>query len=122
MLSALRRFGVSHALRASTTPRAISSGLTPRALQWHPSSAASLQTAPKSLYHVSAPRFSASAEAQVQETGAEESQQLAKFSDLLSKRLVDRRLIRTINYKMNIHEMTDVQKMTIEETLKGGDV
>lgn len=121
MLSALRRFGVSHALRAST-PRAIPSGLTPRALQWHPSSAASLQTAPKSLYHVSAPRFSASAEAQVQEAGAEESQQLAKFSDLLSKRLVDRRLIRTINYKMNIHEMTDVQKMTIEETLKGGDV
>ncbi|KAH8434198.1 DEAD/DEAH box helicase [Aspergillus melleus] len=118
MLSALRRFGVSHALRAST-PRAVSSGLTPRALQWHPSSSASLQFAPKSLYHVSAPRFSA---AQAQELSVEESEEVAKFSQLADKNLVDRKIIRTITERMNITDMTDVQKMTIADTLKGGDV
>ncbi|KAI9042156.1 DEAD/DEAH box helicase [Aspergillus affinis] len=118
MLSALRRFGVSHALRVST-PRAVSSGLTPRALQWHPSSSASFQIASKSLYHVSAPRFSA---AQAQEVSAEESEELTKFSQLADRRLVDGKIIRTITDRMNITTMTDVQRMTIENTLKGGDV
>lgn len=120
MLSALRRFGVSHALRAAT-PRAIPAGLTPRALQWHPSSVASLQIAPKSLYHVSAPRLSASAEASEQPAAAEEREELASFEQLATRGLVDPKLIRTIN-RMGITNMTDVQKMTIEETLKGGDV
>ncbi|PLB48898.1 ATP-dependent RNA helicase pitchoune [Aspergillus steynii IBT 23096] len=117
MLSALRRFGVSHALRAST-PRAVASGLTPRALQWHPSSVASLQIPSKALYHVSAPRF----EAQAQSMTVEESEELSKFSQLADKGLIDPRIIQTIIHKMKISDMTDVQKMTIEETLKGGDV
>ncbi|KAA8651519.1 hypothetical protein EYZ11_002734 [Aspergillus tanneri] len=120
MLSALRRYGVSQALRASTL-RSLSTNFTSRSFQWHPSSIASVQSVPRSLYHVSAPRFSASAEAQqdVPETTQEE---LNLYSQLADRGMVHPKVIQTIIKKMGILRMTDVQKMTIEHTLSGHDV
>lgn len=51
-----------------------------------------------------------------------EIEPLREFADLQKQGLVDPQIINTITQKMNITTMTDVQSMTLRETLKGTDV
>ncbi|KAF7585311.1 hypothetical protein BBP40_011247 [Aspergillus hancockii] len=121
MLGAFRRNGVAHALRASA-PRFLSARVTPQQLQWHAPSILAVSHVPRSFFHASPFSFSASAEAQVQITDLEADQPLVEFGQLGNQGLVDHRIIRNIVKDMGIKTMTDVQSMTIHETLKGGDV
>ena len=47
---------------------------------------------------------------------------LTKFQELADQKLVCKTVIDTITNDMNIETMTEVQSMTIKETLKGIDV
>ena len=49
-------------------------------------------------------------------------QELTKFSELAEHGLVSPKVIDTIVNRMNIHTMTDVQRLTINECLDGADV
>ena len=61
------------------------------------------------------------AQAQV-ETPAGGPPQLTKFQDLADYGLVSPKVINTIVNRMDIHTMTDVQRLTINECLDGADV
>ncbi|KAE8367159.1 P-loop containing nucleoside triphosphate hydrolase protein [Aspergillus caelatus] len=121
MLGAFRRNGVAHALRASA-PRSLSARVTPQQLQWRPPTFSAISHVPRSLFHASRVSFSAVAEAQVQNAEAEQEGRLSSFKQLADQGLVDPIIIRTINKNMGIKTMTDVQSMTIQETLQGNDV
>ncbi|KKK12509.1 hypothetical protein P175DRAFT_0474534 [Aspergillus ochraceoroseus IBT 24754] len=129
MLGAFRRYGVTHALRAST--RTLSARSTPQRFQWassvSTSSSSSSSYVAKSLYHPSAARFFSSTEAAVQNDTLEQGQEqknepLVKFQDLAAKGLVDPAVINSITQKMRIETMTDVQSLTIPASLTGVDV
>lgn len=123
MLCALRRHGVAQVLRASTS-RSFVAKSTPQLLKFQPStsSPAAFPQIHRSL-HVSATRFQA---AEAQAVASEEEpatpQRLTEFADLASHGLVDKKIIDQITRFMKIKTMTDVQSMTINETLQGDDV
>lgn len=122
MLCALRRHGVAQALRASTS-RFFVARSTPQLLKLTPStsSPAAFPQIHRSL-HVSTTRFQA---AQAEAVASEEPatpQRLTEFADLASHGLVDKKIIDQITRFMKIKTMTDVQSMTINETLQGDDV
>lgn len=122
MLCAVRRHGVAQALRASTS-RSFVARSTPQLLKWQPltSSKAIFPQIHRSL-HVSAARFQA---AQAQAAASEEPatpERLTEFADLATHGLVDQKIIDQITRYMKIQTMTDVQSMTINETLHGDDV
>lgn len=48
--------------------------------------------------------------------------ELTTFQELADEGIIHPRIIKTITDKMNIHTMTDVQRMTINECLDGSDV
>ncbi|KAB8274345.1 P-loop containing nucleoside triphosphate hydrolase protein [Aspergillus minisclerotigenes] len=121
MLGAFRRNGVAHALRASA-PRSLSARVTPQQLQWRPPVFSAVSHVPRSLFHASRVSFSAVAEAQAQDAEADQDGRLTDFKQLADQGLVDPIIIRTINKNMGIKTMTDVQSMTIQETLQGHDV
>ncbi|KAB8255685.1 P-loop containing nucleoside triphosphate hydrolase protein [Aspergillus pseudonomiae] len=121
MLGAFRRNGVAHALRASA-PRFLSARVTPQQLQWHPPAFSAVSHVPRSLFHASRVSFSAVAEAQAQNAEADQDGRLSNFKQLADQGLVDPIIIRTLDKKMGIKTMTDVQSMTIQETLQGNDV
>lgn len=60
------------------------------------------------------------AEEDIEPNGA--PQELTKFSELAEHGLVSPKVIDTIVNRMNIHTMTDVQRMTINECLDGSDI
>ncbi|KAB8238302.1 hypothetical protein ETB97_010871 [Aspergillus alliaceus] len=123
MLGALRRNGVAHALRASA-PRSLSARVIPQRLQWLSPSLPAASHVPRSLFHTTKVTFSAAAEAQAQSTAPQTDQpeRLSDFKQLGDQGLVDPIIIRTITKNMGIKTMTDVQSMTIQETLKGNDM
>lgn len=68
-------------------------------------------------------RNAGSAAAQpIQEAADASEQPITQFQELADKGLVNERIIYSITQKMNLTTMTDVQRMTIPETLKGVDV
>lgn len=123
MLCAVRRHGVAQALRASTS-RFVVARSTSQLLKWQPStsSPAAFPQIYRSL-HVSATRFQAAeAQAAVSEEEPVTPGRLTEFADLASHGLVDKKIIDQITRFMKIKTMTDVQSMTINETLQGDDV
>jgi len=123
MLCAVRRHGVAQALRASTS-RSFVARSTPQLLKWQPSTSrlAAFPQIYRSL-HVSATRFQAAqAEAAASEEEPTTPERLTEFADLASHGLVDKKIIDQITRFMKIKTMTDVQSMTINETLQGDDV
>lgn len=123
MLAAVRRYGVFQALRTPVSRSVIARSTVQQPLKLQPSSKpAALPQLYRSL-HVSSPLRSAeAAQAQPADTEAPAPQRLTEFADLESHGLVDRRIISRITKGMGISTMTDVQSMTINETLHGDDV
>ncbi|KAJ5788954.1 uncharacterized protein N7518_005965 [Penicillium psychrosexuale] len=127
MLGTVRRFGVSHALRA-TTPRSISARLTSQLPKWQaPSSLASLD-ATRSL-HSSFPRMSAAtaeatAEEIVEEIKTSKPALITEFADLAAENFIHSKIIKNIVQpdRMNLKTMTEVQTLTINEIVKGDDI
>lgn len=119
MLSAVRRYGVFHALRASA-PRTPCPKSLPRLLSWQrPLTVSPL--ASRSL-HISptVPRFSDAAQAQAEEPTRDE-EQITEFEELSNKGLVNREIIKNIT-NSGITTMTPVQSMTLPGIMSGGDV
>lgn len=123
MLGTVRRFGVSHALRA-TAPRSISARLATQLPKWQAPSTLSSLAATRSL-HSSFPRLSAAtAEAIVEETEPSKSAIITEFSDLATENLIHNKIIKNIIQpdRMNLKTMTEVQSLTLNEIVKGDDM
>ena len=75
--------------------------------------ARSFHHSPYSLLHLSNPLLQES---------SNDAGPVSQFSDLASTGQVDQALVDTITKKMKIDTMTDVQRLTINEALKGVDV
>lgn len=121
MLAAVRRSGVQ-ALRAPIS-RSLIARATPQPFKWQPSPrTAALPQIYRSL-HVSSTLGAAEA-AQAQTTDAESAtpQRVTEFDDLAKHGLVSPKITNRITKFMKITTMTDVQSMTINETLQGDDV
>lgn len=124
MLVAFRRSAVSHALRSS--PRTLSARPTPQRLQSLYSSITGPSYAPKSLFHSSPFRFSSSAISV--ETDATEKFDLdqpgqsTSFRKLAEDGTVSRPLIDCITSHLRLENMTEVQRLTIPESVNGGDL
>lgn len=125
MLGAVRRFGVSQALRASA-PRSLSARWAPQLLKWQ-APTSQFPVLAKSL-HTSFPALNAaSAEATAtleNVSEAQEPQFITQFADLKTKGLIDPSIIRNITHpgRMALTTMTDVQSQTINQMLGGVDV
>ncbi|KAL4913510.1 P-loop containing nucleoside triphosphate hydrolase protein [Aspergillus aurantiobrunneus] len=130
MLVAFRRSAGSLALRSS--PRTLSARSTPLRLQSLYSSVSGPSYVSKSLYHFPSRQFSSQANpAQnlnaAEENGTEQVEQKQPelptlFQELAERNLVSGTLIDTLTRSMRLERMTDVQRMTITESVKGGDV
>ncbi|OQD62730.1 hypothetical protein PENPOL_c011G07618 [Penicillium polonicum] len=123
MLGTVRRFGVSHALRA-TAPRSISARLATQLPKWQAPSTLSSLAATRSL-HSSFPRLSAAtAEAIVEETEPSKPALITEFSDLAADNLIHNKIIKNIIQpdRMNLKTMTEVQSLTLNEIVKGDDI
>ncbi|KAL4785866.1 P-loop containing nucleoside triphosphate hydrolase protein [Aspergillus varians] len=125
MLVAFRRSAVSHALRSS--PRTLSARSTPQQLQSLYSSISGSSYAPRSLFHSSTLKFSALTNAVEEHVAQPVEQEQAEpvatpFQELGERQLVSPSLIQTITQKMRLQNMTEVQRLTIPESLKGGDL
>ncbi|KAJ9286023.1 putative ATP-dependent RNA helicase mss116, mitochondrial [Paecilomyces variotii] len=126
MLGAVRRQGLAQALRACA-PRSISVRATPQVLRWQRPSAATFPFASRSIYSSPSLRNAASgsgaaAQAQVEEPFEQTQDRITEFEDLAARQLVSPKIIDNITKGMNIKTMTEVQSLTINETLKGDDV
>lgn len=140
MLSAVRRGPASFARLLCSTPAntALARRVSPRtSLQ----ARSTLLIAPGARHLHSTPRWQryAYAEADIEDDVEEELQvrrnppakqaaqetklgAITKFQELVDQNLVDEKLIRPITRDMGITTMTQVQSLTINETLKGVDV
>ncbi|KXG46376.1 uncharacterized protein PGRI_052320 [Penicillium griseofulvum] len=123
MLGTVRRFGVSHALRA-TTPRSISARFATQLPKWQSPSTLSSAVATRSL-HASFPRMSAAtAEAVAEEIEPSKPAIITEFADLASGNLIHNSIIKNIiqSDRMNLKTMTEVQSLTLHEIVKGDDI
>lgn len=123
MLGTVRRFGVSHALRAAA-PRSISARWAPQLPKWQASLTLPSLAATRSL-HSSFPRLSAAtAEAIEEQTEPSRSGRISEFADLASNGLIDNKIIKNIvqSDRMNLKTMTEVQSLTMNEIVKGDDM
>lgn len=122
MLGAVRRFGVAQALKAPVS-RSLIARSTPQPLKWQPSSrTAALPQIYRSFHVSSSLRSAQAAEAQTVDTESTPTDRITEFADLAKNGLIDPKIISTITRGMKITTMTDVQSMTINETLRGDDV
>lgn len=123
MLAAVRRYGVFQTLRTPVSRSVIARSTLQQPLKWQPSSrTVAIPQAYRSL-HVSSPLRSAEAvQAEPVDTEAAIPQQFTTFEDLAQSGLIDPKFIGRITKGMGISTMTDVQRLTINETLGGDDV
>lgn len=122
MLGAVRRFGVSQALKAPVS-RSLIARSTPQPLKWQPSSrTAALPQIYRSFHVSSSLRSAQAAEAQTVDAESTPTERITEFADLAKNGLINPKIINTITRGMKITTMTDVQSMTINETLRGDDV
>ncbi|KAL4880994.1 P-loop containing nucleoside triphosphate hydrolase protein [Aspergillus karnatakaensis] len=119
MLGAFRRSAVSHALRSST--RTLSTRSTQRFQSLY-SSISRASPAPKPLLSPSCFRFYSQATATAEDGAGVQADLPTRFQDLADRNMVDRRIIDTITRQMGLETMTDVQRMTITESVKGADM
>lgn len=66
------------------------------------------------------PRFQEAAAQELQEDAGQ--QEYTQFEELAQHGLISPRVIETLTQRMNIHTMTDVQRMTLNHCLDGSDV
>ncbi|KAJ5146896.1 ATP-dependent RNA helicase [Penicillium atrosanguineum] len=120
MFGAVRRFGVSQALRASA-PRTLSSRWAPQLLKWQ----APATRSPVLIrsFQTSYPALSA-ASAEASEAPAVDQELITEFADLQTKGFVDASIVRNIISpdRMGLKTMTDVQSQSLHHMLQGGDV
>ena len=122
MLGAVRRFGVAQALKAPVS-RSLVARSTPQPLKWQPSSRiAALPQIYRSFHVSSSLRSAQAAAAQTVDAEFAPTERITEFADLAKNGLIDPKIISTITRGMKISTMTDVQSMTINETLRGDDV
>ncbi|PWY79251.1 DEAD-domain-containing protein [Aspergillus heteromorphus CBS 117.55] len=119
MLGAFRRFGVAHALRASSRP--LLARTTPQHAQSLAPSAPAISLTARALYHPTPARFQ-QLEAELKENDEAESNGPVPFADLETQGLLNASIVNVITKKMKITHMTDVQSQTIRDCLKGDDV
>ncbi|KAJ5774965.1 hypothetical protein N7457_009861 [Penicillium paradoxum] len=123
MLGTVRRFGVSHALRAAA-PRSVSARWVPQLPKWQAPSTLSSVAATRSL-HSSFPRLSAAtAEAFDNHNETSQPARITEFADLASNNVIDNTIIKNIIQadRMNLKTMTEVQSLTLNEIVKGDDI
>ncbi|KAK5069890.1 hypothetical protein LTR64_007928 [Lithohypha guttulata] len=69
------------------------------------------------------PRLQQYAEAETEELSQSEGQhEFTRFEELAENNIISPKVIDTLTKRMNIHDMTEVQKMTINHCLDGSDV
>ena len=123
MLGAVRRFGVCHALRASSS-RTLSTRWASQLPKWQVPSYQAPALAKS--FHISFPALDAASAqaAEIQEGFQAESEFITEFADLKTKGLIDPTIIRNITEprRMGLTTMTEVQSQTINEMLGGTDV
>jgi ATP-dependent RNA helicase MSS116 len=51
-----------------------------------------------------------------------EDSRITQFQELATRQLVNPKIIQNITKKMNINTMTEIQSLTIHETLEGDDL
>ncbi|OQD78637.1 hypothetical protein PENDEC_c001G02457 [Penicillium decumbens] len=124
MFGAVRRFGVSQALRASA-PRSLSSlssRWAPQLLKWQPPSTRSSALARS--FQTSFPALSATSAEAAESPVSAEPELVTEFADLQTKGLVDASIVRNITSpnRMGLTTMTDVQSQTLHQMLRGTDV
>ncbi|KAL6237809.1 hypothetical protein BDW75DRAFT_61850 [Aspergillus navahoensis] len=122
MLGAFRRSAVSHTLRSY--PRTLSARSTPQCLQFLYSSVSGPSHTSKSLFHSTHLRFSAQLNAVVengdQKVSAEELP--TRFAELGERNILPANLVENLTQHMKLETMTEVQRKTIPESVKGGDM
>ncbi|CBF88575.1 ATP-dependent RNA helicase helA [Aspergillus nidulans FGSC A4] len=122
MLGAFRRSAVSHALRSC--PRTLSARSSPQRLQFLYSSISGPSSTSKSLFHSGQFRFSA----QVNAVAENSSQNVSveelptRFAELGERNILPRNLVENLTKHMKLETMTEVQRRTILESVKGGDM
>lgn len=81
-------------------------------------------TVPRRPFHVFSSLKSTAAAAATEAQPEEKFQQepITKFSELSDRHLVDKKVVQHITKGMGLSTMTEVQSLTINETLKGVDV
>ncbi|CAG8097307.1 unnamed protein product [Penicillium olsonii] len=120
MLSTIRRFGASSALRASA-PRTLSARSVAQLPKWQAPASLSSLSAIRSL-HSSPTLFSAeAAQAHAEQT---EPRRHTEFAALGSEGIINENVIKNIIQpdRMNISTMTEVQSLTLNEIVKGNDI
>jgi ATP-dependent RNA helicase MSS116 len=122
MLGAFRRSAVSHALRSC--PRTLSARSSPQRLQLLYSSIPGPSCTSKSLFHSAQFRFSAQVNA-VAENGNQNvsvDELPTRFAELGERNILPRNLVENLTKHMKLETMTEVQRRTILESVKGGDM
>jgi ATP-dependent RNA helicase MSS116 len=123
MLGAVRRGpALAQALRACAPRSILSVRATAPLARWQRPSAPIAALQVRSFRLSATLRDAGSATAQELEQAPENEGPLTEFQQLADRGLVSPSLIFSITKKMNITTMTEVQRMTINETLKGVDV
>ena len=123
MLAAVRRYGVFQTLRTPVSRSVIGRSTLQQPLKWQPSSRTLAIPQPCRSFHISSSLRSAEAvRAEPIDTDVAAPQQFTTFEDLARSGLIDRKFIGRITKGMGISTMTDVQRLTINETLGGADV
>jgi hypothetical protein len=123
MLGVIRRGPAAvRALRACS-PQLIHFRATPLQVKWKqplpPVGLRALHFSPTSKH---AAAYSAASAEPIEESPGTQHDRITQFQELADRQLVDGQIIHTITKRMNIATMTDVQSLTIHETLKGNDV
>lgn len=121
MFGAVRRFGVSQALRASA-PRSLSSRLGSQLLKWQ--APPTWSPALARPFQTSFPALSATSAEAAEAPAASEQELITEFADLQNKGFVDASIVQNITSpaRMGLTTMTDVQSQSLHQMLRGDDV
>lgn len=120
MLGAIRRGPVAARALRACNPQPIQSRVSPSLIIWKRPSNAVFPAIVRSFQYSTTLRNAASAPSLSAEPV--EDSRITQFQELATRQLVNPKIIQNITKKMNINTMTEVQSLTIHETLGGDDV
>ncbi|OXV11375.1 hypothetical protein Egran_00862 [Elaphomyces granulatus] len=120
MLGAIRRGPVAARALRACNPRPIQSRVSPSLVIWERPSSTVFPAIVRSFQHPATLRNAASAPSLSPEPV--EDSRITQFQELATRQLVNPKIIQNITKKMNINTMTEVQSLTIHETLEGDDL
>ena len=126
MLGAVRQGHVLARVLRTCSARSISQ-ITRRPAKWQQLSSSRISPLATRTFH-SSPSWKKPSLAEAEAESAEQEEQpresnglITEFQDLADRGLVSEKIIKSITQKMGLKTMTEVQSMTINETLKGSD-